>query len=61
MPNVIAVQRGKKLIIKCPFCRDIHYHGTPYGHRLAHCEDPAKRGNGYILIPDIISHNIGGI
>ena len=43
---------GAGLKVRCEHCRKWHYHGTGYGHRVAHCfrdDSPYRRG-GYVLV-----------
>ena len=42
------------LKVWCKYCNRNHLHGRGYGHRVAHCDDPASpyRATGYILIED---------
>jgi len=32
---IVEVQNNEYII--CPYCNDVHYHGKPDGHRIAHC------------------------
>jgi hypothetical protein len=53
-PEVAAYRsRAGQLWIICPFCRSLHFHGPPAGHRVAHCPqgpngERAPEG-GYVL------------
>lgn len=37
-------------VVRCPYCRALHYHGPQEGHRYAHCIVPtAESMAGYNL------------
>lgn len=41
-----ANKNGK---VQCPFCEKPHKHGTPDGHRLAHCGNNNHNYNSFII------------
>lgn len=48
IPRVAATLAGKQLIVRCPFCGKLHFHGASvFGHRISHC----RQGPGYRLVP----------
>jgi hypothetical protein len=55
IPRLFAYPRrdGTGLRVWCAWCQVWHVHGTPYGHRVAHCHVRSSpyRATGYILIP----------
>lgn len=47
-PEVVARPAGEQLVVVCPFCGSLHYHGAAtFGHRISHC----RQGPGYTLVP----------
>jgi hypothetical protein len=54
IPTVPAYRHpnGTQLLAWCAYCRGYHWHGPPFGHRIAHCHEPASpyRDTGYDLI-----------
>jgi hypothetical protein len=49
---VIPIKEKKGIVtIFCPHCMELHTHGTGYGHRQAHCEDPdVDNRAGYTIV-----------
>ena len=52
IPSLFAQPTAHGLRVWCPHCRQAHYHGGTYGHRVAHCTRPGSpyQHTGYELV-----------
>lgn len=63
IPRVIGHSQHGQLVIDCPYCPKIHYHGghqrlkdgslnLAWGHRNAHCSSEYRNEKGYYIVPE---------